>query len=30
LALYLTHAPEHGAKPGEAEPEEGAETGKKH
>jgi len=30
LALYLTHAPEHGAKPGEAEHGEGAETGEKH
>lgn len=30
LALYLTHAAEHGAKPGEAEPEEGTKTGEKH
>ena len=30
LALYLTHAPEHGAKPGEAESEEDAKTGEKH
>lgn len=30
LALYLTHAPEHGAKPGEGEPEEGETTGEKH
>lgn len=30
LALYLTHTPEHGAKPGEAEHGEGAEKGEKH